>query len=149
MTAGEIEELTWIPIAPRLDFGVGLAQEISGPHPLTPQSVRDRYASENHGDRPVIWGEPASGLVGICSRRDEVTWRVMGGEQLHLHFRRPAKGSGFVMLDFAKGSFVAPERVAFAYKFNDEYKLWIDELAAALQQACGASLHVEDEGSDA
>ena len=92
------EPLDWL-----VGFPVGVRTRVcfdapSGAHPLTPEPVRRRYALEACNAALVVWHLPASGLGGVRSGVDEVTWRDIDIACFETRFCRPAKGPGYVWL---------------------------------------------------
>ncbi len=92
------EPLDWfvgsaVGVRTRLCFGAP-----SGAHPLTPESIRERYVREVHNAALVVWRLPKIGLGGVRAGIDEVTWRDIDITCFDTSFCRPAKGSGYVWL---------------------------------------------------
>ena len=143
--------------AEQLDWFVGLPtgartrvcyNSPNGVHLLTPEPVRKRYLAEVSNSGLVVWHLRERNIGGIRAGIDEVAWNDADIAYFETSFCRPAKGSGYVLLEAHCRS-----GRSFSILYSDRYNSVIHEwhLAAAslLDHIYPGFTRQRDDGFDA
>ena len=141
------DKLDWIvftplPVSVRLNYS-----DPTGCHALTPSAVRERYRKQVTTSALVVWKDERNGVCGLQAGIDEVAWRLAAIKGIELHFQRPAKGSGCVVLRVRLANRPADYAIG-ASQFDEELLTWFRQLGLLLSEAIPCPSQELDEGYD-
>ena len=142
------EQLDWFVGSPtgvrtRVDYDTP-----SGGHPLTPEQIRQRYASEVRNSALVVWHLPDSGIGGVRAGIDEVAWHDTDIAYFETSFCRPAKGSGHVWLT-AQCHNGQTRSILSSDQYDSAIHEWHLAAAALLERTYPGFTRTRDDGYDA
>jgi hypothetical protein len=120
----------------------------SGVHPLTPESVRQRYTAEIHNSALVVWHLPDRGVAGVRAGIDEVAWHDADVAYFETSFCRAAKGPGYVWLTAERHN-GQTRTILSSDRYDDVTREWHLTVAMLLERIYPGLTRTRDSGYDA